>query len=138
MSSHIVLLCHGNWGQNLYEDYVQYFGTNIPIKVFPLRKDTEAVEYYRDVDAYVNQKKDEILICDLYGSTTFQTALSIALKYGLLAYSGLSLQLLMEISCLLDQNVERTVFTDELCRQSRIKTTDLVSEFQKFNENGEI
>ena len=40
MSSHIVLLCHGNWGQNLYEDYVQYFGTNITIKVFPLKKDT--------------------------------------------------------------------------------------------------
>ncbi|MDF7639798.1 hypothetical protein PT285_10340 [Lactobacillus sp. ESL0791] len=132
MNVTIVILCHGTWGKSLVRDYQTYFGSSCQFKVFPLEAETEKKMYKDKVDNYIKNNPNSILICDLFGSTTFQTALKIALNKKLPAYSNLSLELLISLTNIISDNTEFSEIKRLLRTDKEIKNKDLVTLYKKY------
>ncbi|EMG6027924.1 hypothetical protein ACWOAH_00550 [Vagococcus vulneris] len=142
MDRTIIVLCHGFWGQSLVNDFQEFFGSSCEIKVFPLGKDTSKEKYEKDVLSYAKNKPQSILVCDLFGSTTFQVALKIALDSKIPAFMNLSLGLLMSIADILEEeksfeeSIDTLELNESLCRNNIVR---LYHEFKNGGDtNGRI
>ena len=72
----IVLLTHGEWGEELIKSAELIVGPLKNIKCFPLYPDCPFKEYVREAQDYMEQRREEefLLITDIRGGSTFYTA----------------------------------------------------------------
>lgn len=125
----IIVLCHGTWGKELIEDAKKLFGLKNKFLVFSLLPNM-SVEVYREkieeVLKDISQKT--ILISDLYGGTTSNTAIYLGIRYNLNAISGLSLPLVLEIDK--EEEVDKVLERLFLKENKNIICVNLIEEFK--------
>lgn len=94
----IIILCHGNWGKYLVEDVKKMFGLKEGVFVHSLMPEISLENYRKEVEKTVSiSPKGSILVTDLYGGTTSNTAIYLGIKYKRDAVSGLNVQLLLDL-----------------------------------------
>lgn len=127
----VVVLCHGNWGKELIEDIKKLFGLKNKFLVFPLLPNMSVEEYREEIEKVLKvAPKKTILISDLYGGTTSNTAIYLGIKYNLNAISGLNLPLVLEIDK--EEEIEKILEVLFLKENKNIMCVNLIEEFKKI------
>lgn len=126
-----IVLCHGNWGKELIEDIKKLFGLRNKFLVFPLLPNMSVEEYREEIEKVLEAApKNTILISDLYGGTTSNTAIYMGMKYNLNAISGLNLPLILEIDK--EEGIEKILENLFLRENKNITCVNLIEEFKKM------
>ena len=127
----VVILCHGNWGKELIEDIKKLFGLKNKFLVFPLLPNISVEKYREEIEKILKiAPKKTILVSDLYGGTTSNTAIYLGIKYNLNAISGLSLPLILEIDQ--EEKIEKVLEVLFLKQNKNIMCINLIEEFKKI------
>lgn len=136
MKSVIVVLCHGTWGKYLVDDLKKYFGTSVEFKLFPLLKNQAKEAYQQDIEEQIRVYDQIIFVSDLYGSTTFRVGLILALKFEMLSYTNLSLELLLKCSDVIEAELSQAEIREELMLNCNHEFEELVEKYkQEFGGN---
>lgn len=94
----IIILCHGNWGKYMVDDVRRMFGLKEGIFVHSLMPEISLESYRNEVEKTVlNSPEGSVLVADLYGGTTSNTAIYLGMKHNRDAISGLNVQLLLNL-----------------------------------------
>ncbi|WP_300341604.1 hypothetical protein [Fusobacterium sp.] len=126
-----IVLCHGNWGKELIEDIKKLFGLRNKFLVFPLLPNMSVEEYREEIEKVLEAApKNTILISDLYGGTTSNTAIYMGMKYNLNAISGLNLPLILEVDK--EEEIEKILENLFLRENKNITCVNLIEEFKKM------
>lgn len=125
-----IVLCHGNWGKELIEDIKKLFGLRNKFLVFPLLANMPVEEYREEIEKVLeNAPKNTILISDLYGGTTSNTAIYLGIKYNLNAISGLNLPLVLEIDK--EEEIDKVLEVLFFKENKNITCVNLIEEFKR-------
>lgn len=94
---YIILLTHGNWGQELIKSAEMICGTLKNVYAFPLQPAQSTDDYMVNIESVVKTApKGSIIIADLFRGTTSNIAAAISAKYDVIALSGLNIAMLIE------------------------------------------
>ena len=127
----VAVLCHGNWGKELIEDIKKLFGLKNKFLVFPLLPNMSVEEYREELEKVLKvAPQNTILISDLYGGTTSNTAIYLGIKYNLNAISGLSFSVILEIDK--EEKVEKILEVLFLKQNKNVICVNLIEEFKKI------
>lgn len=130
--SKVIILCHGTWGQSLIDDLEKLFGISNDYIVLALTMESDISEYMKQVGDLVDKEDVKLIISDLYGGSTSNVAINVAIKKGIDAINGLSLQTIL----IVDEELNKKDTIDGLAtrivkRNSKI-CVDLIEEFKKI------
>lgn len=130
----IIVLCHGTWGKYLIEDIKRMFGLKDNIFVYSLLSETSLESYRNEVEKTVSTSpKGSVIITDLYGGTTSNTAIYLGIKYERDAVSGLNVQLLLDIDAV---RQEKTVgIVEQVLNNNETMYVDLIKKFKNMVKN---
>ncbi len=126
-----IILCHGNWGKELIEDVKKLFGLKNKFFVFSLLPNMSVEDYRKEIEKILKIAPSKtILISDLYGGTTSNTAIYLGLKYNFNAISGLNLPLILEIDK--EEKIEKVLENLFFKENKNINCINLIAEFKKM------
>lgn len=129
----IIVLCHGNWGKFLVEDCKKIFGLNSDVNVIPLSPERAMEDYMMEVEELIrNTHKKCLIIADLFGGTTANVALHIALRYGVNAVTGLSLQTILIADKELSKDSSIDDLSERIIKENKNLCVDLVKKFNNL------
>jgi len=118
-TKHIFLLTHGSWGKYLLESTESMVGKIDHIKYYFLLAGDRLDDYQAMVEADVKEAEEEgiLLITDLKGSSTYNIAAALCLRYSICAVTGLAMGLLINADELRDGHSVETL-ADALVKES--------------------
>lgn len=119
----IVLLTHGNWGEELISSAKAIIGEVDNIYSFPLMPDMKVEDYIDGIRKVLSHSpSNTILITDLYCGTTTNVALILSQEYDIKVVTGLNMYLLIQIEEMRKQenlNIEDALY--QLIDQNKSK-----------------
>lgn len=129
----IVVLCHGNWGKFLLEDCKKIFGLNSYFNVIPLTPERALEDYMKEVEEVIKNADEKcLIIADLFGGSTANVALNIALRYGVNAITGLSLQTILIADKELKKDLSLDDLSERIIKENENFCVDLVKKFKNL------
>lgn len=127
----IIILCHGTWGEYLVKDVKRMFGLKEGVFVYSLMPEMSAENYRTEVEkCIVTAPEGSVLVADLYGGTTSNTAIYLAMKYNKEAVSGLNVELLLKLENERQSSSENII--EKVLADNENMYVDLIKKFKNM------
>lgn len=94
----IIILTHGNWGEELIESVELIIGKIEAVKAFPLMAEESIESYVNNINTFINSIKEEtpLILTDTFGGTPFQVACTLVAAHdNVYSINGLSMDMLL-------------------------------------------
>ena len=93
----IIILTHGNLGEELIKSASMIFGRLDNVKALPLKIGEDPDDYRRELDELLNTVPEgSLVMVDLFGGTPSNSLMMLAKKRKVYALSGVSMPMLIE------------------------------------------
>ncbi|KPI54661.1 PTS sugar transporter subunit IIA [Clostridioides sp. GD02377] len=127
-----IILCHGTWGEVLVEEANENFGLSNQYEVLSLSSEKDVSVFMKEVEEAVDKEDVKIIISDLYGGSTSSVAIAIAIRRGIDAINGLSLQTILIVDEELSKDDKVHTLPERIVKKNNNLCVDLIKEFKKI------
>ncbi|CZR95670.1 MULTISPECIES: PTS mannose transporter subunit IIC [unclassified Clostridioides] len=127
-----IILCHGTWGEVLVEEANENFGLSNQYEVLSLSSEKDVSVFMKEVEEVVDKEDVKIIISDLYGGSTSSVAIAIAIRRGIDAINGLSLQTILIVDEELSKDDKVHTLPERIVKKNNNLCVDLIKEFKKI------
>lgn len=128
----VIILCHGTWGKVLVEEVRKSFGLSNKFEVLSLSSEIDISIFMKEVEEEVYKEDVKLIISDLYGGSTASVAIAVAIKKGIDAINGLSLQTILIVDEELSKEDKIHTLAQRIVKNNNNLCVDLIEEFKKI------
>lgn len=121
-----------NLGKVLVEETNKNFGLSNQYEVLSLSSEKDVSVFMKEVEEVVDKEDVKIIISDLYGGSTSSVAIAVAIRRGIDAINGLSLQTILIVDEELSKEDKLHTLPERIVKNNNL-CVDLIKEFKNIN-----
>ncbi|MDX5726075.1 PTS mannose transporter subunit IIC [Clostridioides difficile] len=101
-------------------------------EVLSLSSEKDVSVFMKEVEEVVDKEDVKIIISDLYGGSTSSVAIAVAIRRGIDAINGLSLQTILIVDEELSKEDKLHTLPERIVKKNNNLCVDLIKEFKKI------